>query len=90
MVLFLSDGKPTFYYDKNGETAGSGDEDADEDWWGNKYNWGSCSSAAYAQADKMTGIHYFYAIGIGRDENRHQSGHFKRVKCTDWGEECGL
>lgn len=69
VVLFLSDGKPTFYYDKNGETAGSGDEDADEDWWGNKYNWGSCSSAAYAQADKMTGIHYFYAIGIGRDEN---------------------
>ncbi|MBS5032503.1 MAG: hypothetical protein KHZ86_06010, partial [Firmicutes bacterium] len=69
VVLFLSDGKPTFYYDKNGETAGSGDEDADEDWWGNKYNWGSCSSAAYAQADKMTGIHYFYTIGIGRDEN---------------------
>ena len=67
-VLFLSDGKPTFYYNSDGDTVGAGDEDADEDWWGNKYNWGSCSSAAYTQADKMTGINYFYAIGIGKDE----------------------
>lgn len=67
-VLFLSDGKPTFYYNSDGDTVGAGDEDADEDWWGNKYNWGSCSGAAYTQADKMTGINYFYAIGIGKDE----------------------
>ena len=67
-VLFLSDGKPTFYYNSDGDTVGAGDEDADEDWWGNKYNWGSCSSAAYTQADKMTGINYFYAIGIGKDK----------------------
>ena len=68
-VLFLSDGKPTYYYNASGKTVGHGNEDADGSWWGELVNPGSCSGAAYTQADAMTGIQYFYTIGIGKDEN---------------------
>ena len=68
-VLFLSDGKPTYYYNASGKTVGHGNEDADGSWWGQLVNPGSCSGAAYTQADAMTGIQYFYTIGIGKDEN---------------------
>ena len=38
----------------------------------------------------MTGIHYFYAIGIGRDENAINPDTLKELSVRIGGEECGL
>ena len=54
IVVFLSDGEPTFYYDRRGDTAGNGssyDSDA--------YN------HAQTQLRQITGLNAFYTIGFG-------------------------
>lgn len=54
IVVFLSDGEPTFYYDRRGDTAGNGssyDSDA--------YN------HAQSQLRQITGLNAFYTIGFG-------------------------
>ena len=54
IVVFLSDGEPTFYYDRRGDTAGNGssyDSDA--------YN------HAQNQLRQITGLNAFYTIGFG-------------------------
>lgn len=69
-VIFLSDGQPTFYYDSNGYTKGAGNADADgSDFLGNLINPGSCSNAAYAQAEQITNANFFYTVGCGNDLN---------------------
>ncbi|MEI3502552.1 MAG: Cna B-type domain-containing protein [Anaerovoracaceae bacterium] len=70
IVIFMSDGEPTFYYDSNGKTMGAGSADGDGyDWGGNIINEGSCSSAAYTEAEKITDIDAFYSIGISLAAN---------------------
>ena len=64
IVIFMSDGVPTFYYDSNGKTKGAGSADGDDVIWGNVTNPGSCSSAAYTEAGKITDIDAYYSIGI--------------------------
>ena len=69
-VIFLSDGRPTFYYDSNGYTKGAGNADADGfDFSGKPINPGSCSNAAYAQAEQITNANFFYTVGCGNDLN---------------------
>lgn len=54
IVVFLSDGEPTFYYDSRGDTAGNGssyDSDA--------------YSHAQTQLRQITGLNAFYTIGFG-------------------------
>ncbi|WP_270913786.1 DUF7604 domain-containing protein [Allofournierella sp. CML151] len=56
-VIFLSDGKPGYYYDNDGYTAGSG----------NSYN-----STAQSHAEKQCNtldVDYFYTIGVGDEDN---------------------
>ena len=74
IVIFMSDGEPTFYYDSNGKTMGLGRADGDGydyDKWGNIIikNEGSCSNAAYTEAEKITDIDAFYSIGISSAAN---------------------
>lgn len=69
-VIFLSDGQPTYYYDSDGYTKGAGNADADgSDFLGNLINLGSCSNAAYAQAEQITNANFFYTVGCGNDLN---------------------
>ncbi len=69
-VIFLSDGQPTFYYDSDGYTKGDGSVDADgQDFLGNLINPGSCSNAAYAQAEQITNANFFYTVGCGNKLN---------------------
>lgn len=66
VVIFLSDGEATYYYNGNGITVGAGSADADSvDGWGNATNAGSCSSAAYREAETITNANFFYTIGLG-------------------------
>ena len=70
IVIFMSDGEPTFYYsDDNwdkGSTKGAGNADGDtaDDWGHVTSGKGSCSNAAYTEAEKITDIDAFYSIGI--------------------------
>ena len=59
VVIFLSDGQPTFQYDKNGYTIGQGNADPR----------GENAAAAYSQAEKITGLSGFYTIGISSDSS---------------------
>ena len=69
-VIFFSDGQPTFYYDSDGYTKGDGSADADgQDFSGNLINPGSCSNAAYAQAEQITNANFFYTVGCGNKLN---------------------
>lgn len=69
-VIFFSDGQPTFYYDSDGYTKGDGSVDADgQDFLGNLINPGSCSNAAYAQAEQITNANFFYTVGCGNKLN---------------------
>lgn len=69
-VIFFSDGQPTFYYDSDGYTKGDGSVDADgSDFSGNLINPGSCSNAAYAQAEQITNANFFYTVGCGNKLN---------------------
>lgn len=71
VVIFLSDGEATFYYNEKGMTVGDGQYDCDdheEDWWGNvtsKTNPRCCSNAAMKEAAGITSANYFYTIGLG-------------------------
>ena len=66
VVIFLSDGEATYYYNENGITAGDGNADCDGyDWYGDKQNAGSCSDAAMKEAAGITSANYFYTIGLG-------------------------
>lgn len=56
-VIFLSDGQPTYYYDSNGKTQGTGNSD----------NNGYCADAAYNQASSVSGLSGFYTVGIATD-----------------------
>lgn len=65
VVIFLSDGEATYYYNENGITVGAGTADADSvDRWGTN-NSGSCSRAAYAEAERIKNADFFYTIGLG-------------------------
>ena len=55
VVVFISDGDPTFYYDDSGMTAGNGNSDDD----------GTAMSNAKTQLGKMTSLNYFFAVGVG-------------------------
>ena len=69
-VIFFSDGQPTLYYDSDGYTKGDGSVDADgQDFLGNLINPGSCSNAAYAQAEQITNANFFYTVGCGNKLN---------------------
>ena len=70
VVIFLSDGYPTFYYNQNGMTVGAGNADGDSsDWNGNHVQGeGSCSKAALAEATGFRGVDYFYTIGLGNKD----------------------
>lgn len=57
IVIFLSDGQPTYRYDSDGRTAGDGSSDGG----------GRCASAAYTQAEKITGLEAFYVVGISNE-----------------------
>lgn len=63
VVIFLSDGYPTFFYNEKGMTRGDGQNDA----YGNDSH--ACSNAAYPQAAELTGVQYFYTIGLGNEGN---------------------
>ena len=54
IVVFLSDGEPTFYYDRRGDTAGNGSS-----YDSNAY------SHAQTQLSQITGLNAFYTIGFG-------------------------
>ena len=71
VVIFLSDGEPTYYYNSEGMTVGAGNADADyADYYGNPTsNPGSCSSAAYTEASGITNANYFYTIGLGTESS---------------------
>lgn len=70
VVIFLSDGEATFYYNENGITVGAGNADADAaDRWGNIISGaGSCSKAAMEEAAGITSANYFYTIGLGNKD----------------------
>lgn len=57
IVIFLSDGEPTFRYDSRGRTQGSGNSDRD----------GQNARAAYEQAAAISGLSGFYTVGISND-----------------------
>lgn len=88
-VIFLSDGQPTFYYDSDGYTKGDGSVDADgSDFSGNLINPGSCSNAAYAQAEQITNANFFYTIGCGNKLNMTALTNLSaKVKAAS-GEQC--
>lgn len=69
VVIFLSDGEPTYYYNSEGMTTGHGNADADGISWGELVNPGSCSSAAYTEASGITNANYFYTIGLGTESS---------------------
>ena len=56
-VIFLSDGEPTFYYNDNGYTSGSGSSYSQQ-----------AMDDAKAEAAKMA-VDFFYAIGVGDSYN---------------------
>lgn len=55
VVIFLSDGKPTYHYE-NGNTRGDGGETTPED-----------IEYAYAEAARMTNVNAFYSIRVGSE-----------------------
>lgn len=55
VVIFLSDGKPTYHYE-NGNTRGDGGETTTED-----------IEYAYAEAARMTNVNAFYSIRVGSE-----------------------
>lgn len=55
VVIFLSDGKPTYHYE-NGNTRGDGGETTAED-----------IEYAYAEAARMTNVNAFYSIRVGSE-----------------------
>lgn len=70
ILIFLSDGVPTFYYDGSGKTFGQGNADANGQITSNRYDasWtiqaGSCGEAATTQFAQMVGnFDRFYAVG---------------------------
>lgn len=71
VVIFLSDGEPTYYYNSKGMTVGAGNADADDaTYYGvPTSNPGSCSSAAYTEASGITNANYFYTIGLGTESS---------------------
>ena len=69
VVIFLSDGVPTYYYNSEGMTTGHGNADADSVYWGELVNKGSCSNAAYTEASGITNANYFYTIGLGTESS---------------------
>ena len=69
VVIFLSDGEATYYYNENGITVGAGGADCDGyDRYGNKINASSCSNAAMKEAAGITSANYFYTIGLGNKD----------------------
>lgn len=56
-VIFLSDGEPTYYYNRNGQTTGSGSSYSQQ-----------AMDDAKAEAAKMA-VDFFYAIGVGDSYN---------------------
>lgn len=69
VVIFLSDGEATYYYNSEGITVGAGSADGDSvNRDGSVNNQGSCSNAAYSEASTITNANFFYTIGLG-DEN---------------------
>lgn len=71
VVIFLSDGEPTYYYNSKGMTVGAGNADADDaTYYGvPTSNPGSCSRAAYTEASGITNANYFYTIGLGTESS---------------------
>ena len=69
VVIFLSDGVPTYYYNSEGMTTGHGNVDADDIFWGELVHSGSCSGAAYTEASGITNANYFYTIGLGTESS---------------------
>ncbi len=69
VVIFLSDGVPTYYYNSEGMTTGHGNADADGVSWGELVHPGSCSNAAYTEASGITNANYFYTIGLGTESS---------------------
>ena len=69
VVIFLSDGVPTYYYNGTGITIGDGQYDADGRYGGSLVNSGSCSKAAYTEASGITNANYFYTIGLGTESS---------------------
>ncbi len=69
VVIFVSDGEPTYYYNQYGTLKGAGDVDADGSILGYPTsNPGACSNAAYNEIRDMQ-AHYFYTIGVGPASN---------------------
>lgn len=62
-VIFLSDGEPTYYYDRDGYTTGSGSSYSQQ-----------AMDDAKAEAAKMA-VDFFYAIGVG-DSYDEQDGDY--------------
>lgn len=71
VVIFLSDGEPTYYYNSKGMTVGAGNADADDaTYYGvPTSNPDSCSRAAYTEASGITNANYFYTIGLGTESS---------------------
>lgn len=71
VVIFLSDGEPTYYYNSKGMTVGAGKADADDAiyYGAPTSNPGSCSRAAYTEASGITNANYFYTIGLGTESS---------------------
>ena len=69
VVIFLSDGVPTYYYNGEGMTTGDGQYDADGRYGASPVNSGSCSKAAYTEASGITNANYFYTIGLGTESS---------------------
>ena len=71
VVIFLSDGEPTYYYNSRGMTVGAGNADADDaTYYGvPTSNPGFCSRAAYTEASGITNANYFYTIGLGTESS---------------------
>ena len=71
VVIFLSDGEPTYYYNSEGMTVGAGNADADDatHYGDPTSNPGSCSRAAYTEASGITNANYFYTIGLGTESS---------------------
>lgn len=73
VVIFLSDGLPTFRYNENGYTVGNGNSDP-----GN-YN----ANAAYTEASTITGLDQFYTIGFSNSaDSRFLSTLVTKVNTT--------
>ncbi len=73
ILIFLSDGLPTYRYDSDGYTVGTGNSDP-----GNKN-----ADAAYAEASTITGLNQFYTIGFSNSaDSTFLSTLVKKVKGT--------